>query len=202
MDPLLETAAALLNRGIAASATARGLIAELDGRRLAVVLDPPGTRVVLTASGGKLVAGLSADDEADAELRGGPAGFARMQLGDPQSVIRDGAVRISGDAQTAGRFQALLESARPDPEEELAKLIGDVPAHQLGEVARGMADWTHNAAESFARSLSEYLREERRDLPTRPEIDAHLDAVDEFAAAVDRAEARLQLLRDEQSDKA
>ena len=36
MDPLLETAAALLNRGISKSATARRLIAELDGRRLAV----------------------------------------------------------------------------------------------------------------------------------------------------------------------
>jgi ubiquinone biosynthesis protein UbiJ len=202
VDPLLATATALLNRGIQTSATARGLVTELDGRRLAMVMDPPGTRVVLTATDGRLIAGLSAEDEADAELRGGPIGFARLQLGDPQSVLRSGAVRISGDTETAERFQALLESARPDPEEELAKVIGDVPAHQLGEAARGLAGWTRTAAESFARSLSEYLREERRDLPTRSEIDAHLDAVDEFAAAVDRAEARLKLLRDEQADTA
>jgi ubiquinone biosynthesis protein UbiJ len=200
MDPVLDTIAALLNRGIAASATARGLIAELDGRRLAVVLDPPGTRVILTATDGKLVAGLSADEDADAELRGGPVGFSRLQFGDPQSALRDGAVRISGDTETAERFQALLESARPDPEEELAKVIGDVPAHQVGEAARGLANWTRNAGESFARSLSEYLSEERRDLPTRSEIDAHLDAVDAFAAAVDRAEARLRLLRDKRPD--
>jgi len=199
---VLDTVAALLNRGIAASATARGLIAELAGRRLAVVLEPPGTRVVLTATDGRLVAGLSADEAADAELRGGLVGFARLQLGDAQAVLRDGAVRISGDTEVAERFQALLESARPDPEEELARVIGDIPAHQMGQAARELADWTRNARESFARSLSEYLREERRDLPTRPEIDAHYDAVDEFANAVERAEARLKLLLNERADTA
>lgn len=199
MDPLLETATALLNRGIQASATARGLCAELDGRRLAVVLEPPGTRIVLTATDGRLVAGLSEDDAADAELRGGPIGFARLQLGDAQSVLRDGAVRISGDTETAECFQSLLEAARPDPEEQLSRVIGDIPAHQLGEAARGLAGWTQTAVESFGRSLSEYLREERRDLPTRVEVAAHLDAVDDFANAVDRAEARLQLLRTERA---
>ena len=200
MNPLLDSAAALLNRGIEASATARGLLDELDGRRLALVLDPPGTRVVLTVAGGRLAAGQSDDDPADAELRGGPLGFARLQLGDPQAVLREGAVRLSGDTDIAERFRALLQAAQPDPEEELARIIGDVPAHQLGEAARGLAGWTRHAAESFGRSLSEYLREERRDLPTRAEVDAHCDAVDEFAAGVDRAAARLELLRDQRTD--
>jgi ubiquinone biosynthesis protein UbiJ len=196
VDRLLEPFAALLNRGIRESASARGLCRELEGKRLALVLDPPGTRLVLAAIDGRLTAQADDDEHSDAELAGGALGFARLLMGDPQDVLRSGAVRITGATEVAERFQALLEMARPDPEEELARIIGDVAAHQVGRTARGAAAWASKATDSLGRSLSEYLREERRDLPNAIEVTEFANDVDEFAAAVDRAEARLRQLRD------
>ena len=49
------------------------------------------------------------------------------------------AVRIEGDVQLAAEVNWLVEHVRWDLEEDLAKIIGDAPAHGLGQAARGMA---------------------------------------------------------------
>ena len=46
------------------------------------------------------------------------------------------AVRIDGDVQFAGDIQWLADNLRWDLEEDLARLMGDVPAHTLSSVAR------------------------------------------------------------------
>jgi len=49
------------------------------------------------------------------------------------------AVRIEGDVQLAAEVNWLTEHVRWDMEEDLARIIGDVPAHTLGEMARTMS---------------------------------------------------------------
>jgi ubiquinone biosynthesis protein UbiJ len=45
-------------------------------------------------------------------------------------------VRIEGDVQLAAEVNWLIDHVRWDPEEDLARLIGDAPAHTLAQVAR------------------------------------------------------------------
>ena len=49
------------------------------------------------------------------------------------------AVRIEGDVQLAAEVSWLVEHVRWDLEEDLSRVIGDAPAHALGQAARGMA---------------------------------------------------------------
>jgi ubiquinone biosynthesis protein UbiJ len=49
------------------------------------------------------------------------------------------AVRIEGDVQLAAEVNWLVDHVRWDLEEDLAKIMGDVPAHGLGQAVRGMA---------------------------------------------------------------
>ena len=49
------------------------------------------------------------------------------------------AVRIEGDVQLAADVNWLVEHVRWDLEEDLAHVIGDAPAHSLGQAARSMA---------------------------------------------------------------
>ncbi len=49
------------------------------------------------------------------------------------------AVRIEGDVQLAAEVNWLVDHVRWDAEEDLARLIGDAPAHQLAQAARGAA---------------------------------------------------------------
>ena len=48
------------------------------------------------------------------------------------------AVRIAGDVQLAAEVNWLADHVRWDLEEDLARVIGDAPAHTLGEGARAM----------------------------------------------------------------
>src|SRR3954471_305802 len=50
------------------------------------------------------------------------------------------AVRIAGDVQLAAEVQWLVDHVRWDLEEDLARIIGDAPAHAMGSMARRMAD--------------------------------------------------------------
>lgn len=48
-------------------------------------------------------------------------------------------VRIAGDVQLAAEVNWLVDHVRWDLEEDLARLIGDAPAHTLGQAAHTMA---------------------------------------------------------------
>ena len=135
-------------------------------------------------------------DEPDATLTGSPISLARLSGPDPQKVIREGDVVVSGNSEVAEQFQYLLQIVRPDPEEELSRITGDAVAHEVGRAARGLAGWLDTAAAGFNRSLAEYLTEESKVLVTRVEADEFNSAVDTLAADVDRLEARMRILRD------
>ena len=49
-------------------------------------------------------------------------------------------VRIAGDVQLAAEVQWLVDHVRWDLEEDLSRIVGDGPAHALGQAGRGMAD--------------------------------------------------------------
>ncbi|MBP6850061.1 MAG: hypothetical protein KA164_00575 [Rhodoferax sp.] len=50
------------------------------------------------------------------------------------------AVRIEGDVQLAAEVNWLADHVRWDLEEDLARVIGDAPAHTLGQIVRRMID--------------------------------------------------------------
>jgi ubiquinone biosynthesis protein UbiJ len=49
-------------------------------------------------------------------------------------------IRIAGDVQLAAEVQWLVDHVRWDLEEDLSRLIGDAPAHAVGQATRAMAD--------------------------------------------------------------
>jgi ubiquinone biosynthesis protein UbiJ len=58
-----------------------------------------------------------------------------------QAVLRGDkpAVRIEGDVQLAAEVNWLTEHVRWDLEEDLARVMGDVPAHSLSQMAQAMS---------------------------------------------------------------
>lgn len=191
---LLEPLRALVNRGLRGSATAAALAADLEGRSLALAISGTPLRLTLVVRNGLVDLEPGTPDTPDTLLEGPPLSLLALLGGDPQAPLRAGQVRLSGSTEVADRYRELLAAAAPDLEEELSRLVGDPAAHQAGRLARGGARWARHAAGSLARSLGEYLREERRTLPSRPEVAEWIAAVDTLRSDVERAEARLARL--------
>ena len=192
----------LINRGIGLSSTAQAMAAALDGKALDVRLDGTPLALRLIAVDGQIRLTGIGEMPAAATLAGSPIAMLRLLGGDPQALIREGDVRMTGDTDVANQFRDLLHMARPDLEDELSKLVGDPVAHQLGSLAKGFADWGLRTAESVSRSVGEYLTEERHTLPTRTEAQEFFREVDRVTNDVERAEARVGRLQERIKDPA
>ncbi len=151
--------ALLLERGVRQSTTAAAMCRRLEGKTLQ--LDPGSETLAayVAVNDGQLQLHPGRVDCPDATLSGTPLHLARLSAADPAAVIRAGDVQVSGDSDVAEQFQYLFSLLRPDWEEELASVTGDVVAHEVGNAARGLARWAGQAQRSFGRSLAEYLTE-------------------------------------------
>ena len=191
---LLATIGNLLNRGLPRSPRARQLVAGLEGRTLDVeVRDLLKLRV--SSNGQTLAIGVArGDTPASATVAGGPLSLLALSGAAGEAVIQRGDVTISGDTDVAQAYRELGQLLRPDLEEELSIVIGDVPAHQLARLARLGGRFGRRAADTTLQNLADYLGHERGDLVSRNEGEEFLRGVDAVRESADRLEARLEVL--------
>lgn len=190
--PLFRPLEAILNRGVRVSTDAAKRCRALEGSSFRLEIEGLDVGVTLVSRGDRLE--LSERAEADAKLTGRPLSLARLAATGDEDVLRSKAVRVSGDPLVAQDFRELIRIAAPDFEEELSRLVGDLAARRLANVARDLAGWGLDAADRLSRDVAEYLQEESRNLPARVEVEAFLDRVDATAEAFERLEARVARL--------
>lgn len=182
-----------LNRLVGESTAAQELLARLAGTSFAVHVEGLGLTAVLHADGGELrVDGDAAN--ATAALRATPLDLLRLVNAEGVSGVKRTQASLSGDLQVAERYAELLKLARPDLEDEVAKWLGDVPAHALGQAARGLGAWLARAAGALRMNTAEYLQEESRAMPAPLEAQAFFSDVEKLRDDVERAAARLARL--------
>ena len=197
LEAALRPIASLLNRNIAESTPARELCQKLSATVVAIRVRNTALAAYFVVNDEALDLVTSSADEPDVVITGSIITLARMAGQSGEAAIRDGSLDLTGDAETAKEFQQLLAFAKPDVEEELSGIVGDVTAHRLGEIARSVGRWGRDARSTMGDNIREYLQEESRDAPCRYELDAFSSNVSTLRDDVDRVEARLnRLLKD------
>lgn len=191
---LTELVENLLNRNLGASPRARELCAALRGRRLRLTLSGLGVRIGLESLGSTLQLARNPEGEFDAEVEGSPVNLIALAGPSPERLLQSGVVQVRGDTELLQRYRELGLLLRPDLEEELSRLIGDAPAHQLMRMAGGMAGFGRRVADTAVRNTAEYFAHERGDLVPAAEAEAFMGDVDRLREDVDRAAARVALL--------
>ncbi len=167
-------------------------LAALDGRTLLIDLETTGVRLQITfVPDGLRLQAAGEDAQADACIRGKPADLLALAR-DPESG--GGAVHFSGDLGLVRSVRTLFARLDVDWEEQVARVLGDIPAHQLGRLARDTLHWLRHSHQAVETSLAEYLTEESRTLPSATEVDIFLSAVDRLREDADRLQARIRRL--------
>jgi ubiquinone biosynthesis protein UbiJ len=183
-----------LNQNLAASLRARELCGALRGRRIRIEISGLSIRIGIESVGDSLRLERDPDAEFAAELIGSPVNLLALAAAGSTRLLHSGAVQIRGDAELLERYQELLRALGPDFEEELARLVGDLPAHHLARVAFGMLRFGRRTVRTTVQNTFEYLAHESRDLVPRAEAEEFLTGVDRLREDVDRAAARLAAL--------
>jgi ubiquinone biosynthesis accessory factor UbiJ len=191
---LTERIQAAIDRNVEGSPRARVLLAQLEGKSLLVRMQFTPWRVRANVQSGRLLVARTQDETADALLAGTPLALLSLMREAPAEVIRRGDVTLTGNSEIAQQFQELALLLRPELEESLASVIGDVPAFGLGQLLHKALQYGRSSAHTAALNVGEYLAHERRTLVPRAEAADLLAGVDELREATDRIAARVQAL--------
>jgi len=122
----------------------------------------------------------------------GPGG--RLEPGGPEPSATITLRGIDGASALADELRYLARHLRPDFEEELSRLFGDVAAERIGAAVRGFASWQRDAALRITDALAGYAIDERRALVGRAELDQLAADILRLTVALATLEERISRL--------
>ena len=198
--PLLSAIETAFNAWLKLDGEALPRFTELDGKIIRFHITGLDLNLYfLPAPSGIQVLGNYPEDEGglvDATIHGSPMALIQLSRSDNagEAMLKSN-VEIEGDMRVAEKFSAILRDVDIDWEELLSKLVGDIIAHQAGQVTREITGWLKDSSESIKQNTAEYLTEESNLIPAEAEITQFMDQVDDLRMDVDRLEARIKLLQ-------
>lgn len=101
-------------------------------------------------------------------------------------------IRIEGSAELADAVGFVLRNLRWEAEEDLARVIGDIPAHRITMAAQSFRLTGARAIEALAGNIAERLGEEDAPVLARPCHDIFATEVRELRDAVARLDKRVE----------
>ena len=200
VDPTISTASiaaleAMVNAALNYDPGSRLALEKLSGQVLAIEATVPPFELYIAPSqdGVKLMG--SYEGEVTTRLRGPLPALLQLAVGADTASLADSGVEVVGSTSMLTHVQRIAHNLEIDWEEALAQLFGDVLGHQMAEHLRLRVRWLGNRFSSAQRLLGEYLTEELRSLPAKPELTSFSREVDELRLGADRIEARIQQLQ-------
>lgn len=191
---LLAGVESLLNRHIGESTRAQEYRDRLQDRSLSVALAGTSLGVTLSVRDDTLHVTSGVDQAADVAIETRLLDLPALLEADSADAVRRANAKLRGDLGVAEDYARLLRHARPDLEGELARLIGDIPAHALGTLARGGLRWWTDAQHACEQNVVDYLQAESRVLPNALEMARFARDIERTRDDVARLEQRVERL--------
>lgn len=187
-----------INKALHYAPASQKLIDQLDGSIIDLCIGALNIR--LQFSNQRLFMHQRTDESpAHATISGSPLALLRIATStETLANMGNNGVTVEGDSETIQHLYALAKTLDIDYEAMLAEITGGIPAHFIGNSFRSLRKWTQAANESMESNIQEYLQEEGRQVPARVEAELFAADIDELTLAVDRLEARIQLLLQQQ----
>ncbi|MEZ9057412.1 SCP2 domain-containing protein [Vibrio pelagius] len=109
-------------------------------------------------------------------------------------LIKQDKLILEGDIQLAQKFAQLMTDCKPDLEEWLSRVTGDVVAHTLVQGAKNVGGIVASQANKHQNHFAQVLTEEWKIAPAPLEVAHFCDQVDDVKSAAARLEAKLNAL--------
>lgn len=181
-----SAAAAVLNRMLAREPWARDRLVPFAGRSARLQVLPFSVQLGIVADGS-----FAADAGTPTVTLGLDATALPQVLLDPKAALRN--VRLEGDAEFAQVLSDLLQKLRPEPEEELARFVGDAAAVRIVALLRSALAGAREAGSRLASNTADYLVAENPMLVARSEMSAFAEQVTRLRDDVERLAKQIEL---------
>ena len=168
---------------------ARAELLSFVGRSVQFNIFPASATIVVLEDGGLALAGEAAQSEATVKMA--PSTAMRLLAGDEAAYRM---VEIDGDSELGAALAQVLRGLRWEYEEDLSRIIGDAPAHELAAFGRNIATGIRRQSWNLAEMLSEYWQEEQPMLAKKRHVQGFIDNVDMVRDDVERLAKRIEKL--------
>jgi ubiquinone biosynthesis protein UbiJ len=185
----LTPSATLLNHLLQQNSWAKEELRLFSGKSILISASPIQSRLTVNQDGTFSPAAPNVDTDAEMAFS---AGTALRMLFDPEAARRQ--VSIQGDTAFAAAVGKVLQHARWDIEEDLSRVIGDLPAHQLSQAGRHMQAEIGRQVASVAGMLAEYWLEEAPLIAKKTHLDQFTREVDALRDDAERLQKQLEKL--------
>ena len=185
----LASAETIVNKALAYDPSTRIALEKLSPQVLAVNIITPDFNffVAPTENGIRLLGHYEGD--ITTQIQGNVLALASL-IKSKNINLKNSGVQITGSTTFISDLQTILKNLDLDWEEMLSKIFGDIVGHKGAELLRGKMSWSKDRVSNVQRLTSEFLTEELRVLPGKPELEYFYNQVDELRLSVDRAQAR------------
>jgi ubiquinone biosynthesis accessory factor UbiJ len=190
----IATEAALqgLNHLLRREQHARELLRPLAGRTARLQCPPFSLQFAIGPDGLVVASDAAADVRIQIDARVVAAGL-NAQPSEPAWFLKD--AHIEGDADFAQVLSRVAGQLRPDPEEDLSRLVGDAAAVRIMAALRAARHEVAESGSRAARQVADYLAGEREWLASRGAFERFAAEVNELAGAAERLAERASRLR-------
>jgi ubiquinone biosynthesis protein UbiJ len=183
--------AAAVNHVLARESWARERLSPYAGKTACFVLAPFSLYLMVQPDG--LIGAIDEKQATfDVTLSVPPDAIPAFMQGGQAAVMKH--VRIEGDAEFATTIAKLAEHLRWEPEEDLARAIGDGPAHRIGSTVRLVGEQARRSGRNLLESVAEYLLDEQPQLVRRSALDTFNAELSVARDALARVEKRIERL--------
>lgn len=179
----------LLNHLINQNLWAKEQLQPFGGKTVSFSIPPVHANVTVLEDGGLAMAGESASIDASVII---PLPVALRLLANDDAAIT--LATLEGDTELAATLAKVLRGISWEYEEDLSKLIGDIPAHQTAEFGRKAVREIKSQSINLAQMLSEYLQEEQPMIAKKRHINHFNHEVDTLREDTERLEKRIEKL--------
>ncbi|MDA8786274.1 SCP2 sterol-binding domain-containing protein [Porticoccaceae bacterium] len=192
----LEGAEKIVNATLVHDPASAERLRALEGKVLLVDSSMPPLRIAVEPSATGLMLHSNWQDDADVTVTGTLVSLVAMAINSGEMVSLSGTgVNVSGNLEVLRQLNHILAGLDVDWEAALAELIGDVPAHLLGETIRNSAEFRGQAVKRAQSALAEVSQEEVRLAPSKNEYEGFVQSVRHLSTDVDRLAVRANKLR-------
>jgi len=191
---LLNAIASIVNSYVNLDADSAAQLRLIDGKILQVNITTLSQTVFVVFQDQQMLIKSTCEERPNAVITAELTELMQMAINKKELDAADAAessINISGDNEFAQLVQSIFANLDIDWEEQLAKVIGDIPASHIGDFVSATNTKAKEITESIRSDIREFLQYEIEQVPDLFSVEQFIQKVDETNLDVERAEARI-----------